>query len=76
MYYKVNKTIARRLYDDDREFIVVPCKCGPQSMLALTVNDFTFEKMIDYSFDTFINSFTYYNCNYETGYYPAYYVKG
>lgn len=27
-------------------------------------------------FDTVVNAFTFYNCNVETGRYPAFYVKG
>lgn len=27
-------------------------------------------------FDTVVNAFTFYNCNAETGRYPAFYVKG
>lgn len=29
-----------------------------------------------WEFDTVVNAFTFYNCNAETGRYPAFYVKG
>lgn len=76
MFQKISKSEARGLYEKEQEFYIVPCKCRPDSMFSQKVNGRTFELMIGWSFESFVNSFTYYNCNNECGRYPAYYVKG
>jgi hypothetical protein len=69
MYEKISKKLARKLYDDNIPVIIIPCKCSPHSVWL------TGCEMVknECSFDKFVNEFTYYNCCYELGYYPAFY---
>lgn len=72
---RINKTTARKLWENGGNFIIVPCKCSPRGLGALyTICDLGKQER-EISFETFINSFTFYNCNSETGRYPAYYIE-
>lgn len=77
MYYKVTKPIARKLFDNGEEIHLLPCKI-PNSAL---MNDGPISPAIisksgdKDQFNTAVNYFEYYNCNYETGYYAHYYIK-
>jgi hypothetical protein len=68
---KINKSAARKLYMQKKSFIIVPCKCAPTSIFALEVKSGWMFR----NFDVFYNEFYFYNCNSETGNYPAFYVK-
>lgn len=71
---KINKATARRLFNQGVEITVMPCKCAIGSAWftgARIARDYS-----DSTFDQIINAFTHYNCCYELGYYPAYYVEG
>ena len=50
---------------------ILPCKANPYSVWynPTTVEFDNIEK-----FENFVNSFIYYNCTWETGYYPSYYI--
>lgn len=75
-YKKVNKTQARKLFNEGHSIFLVPCKARFGSMyygngceIVKTVND-------EGAFDRAVDEFTYYNCTSQTvGLYPAYYIK-
>lgn len=71
MYQKIDKRAARKLYDNNQPVFIIPCKCSPG---AMWLTGFEMVKE-DQTFDQFVNAFTYYNCNYELGYYPAFYKE-
>lgn len=69
---KIQKRTAERLYNEGKTILLVPCKMrlnSPWTYIhrAKNTSGDTFEKVV--------NNFGYYNCCYETGYYPAYYVE-
>lgn len=70
---KVNKTVARKAYDEDRAVFIIPNKINPIShfgrimLCKMEKDNFT-------DFDKFINAYSYYNCNPETGNGIAYYI--
>jgi len=70
-FARISKAQAIKAWNDDKPLIIVPCKMNPISWAAITVTRHDTE----HSFDTLYNAFVYYNCNNETGYYPAYYIK-
>ena len=70
MYKRIDKRTARKLYNNNLPVIITPCKCFPSWFVSFEmVNG-------DQSFDEYVNNFTYYNCCYELGYYPAFYIEG
>ena len=72
-YIRINKSAARKLYNAGKEFLIIPCKCRPGGawLTGFTVNS----NNSAVSFDSYINEFTYYNCNNELGKYPAFYKE-
>lgn len=69
---RVNKTVARKLYNQGFDVGLCPCKANPESPWGLMVR---FNKHdFDYSFDYVCNYFALYKCNSGSGKYPAYYV--
>lgn len=82
MYMKVTKPIARKMYRAGYEVLLLPCKVS-ESALDKNVKTFVqpvtikVEESLDKinQFDRSVNSFEYYNCNSELGYYSHYYVS-
>lgn len=70
---RINKKKARNLFNKGEIIHLLPCKLNinnywfPACAISLT-SDIK-------SFDGIVNEYEYYNCNYEMGYYCAYYVK-
>lgn len=69
---KINKTIARKLYNAGKPFIIVSCNLRPEFGIK-----FRTEWMKQFKdFDAMVNNFEYYNCrNSETGRRAAYYTE-
>ena len=68
---KINKAVARRMYKEGKPFTIVPCKCSPSSQFAVHMKSgWTWR-----DFNNFYNEFLFYNCNNETGRYPAFYME-
>lgn len=86
-FKRIRKTMAKRLYNEGKKLYIVPCKVFPD-FNAMWVKPFELqytEEMkqrdieypaiaFEHTFDSRINSFEYYNCNYELGYYTAFYI--
>ena len=69
---KINKTAARKLWNEGKEFTIVACNLRPE--YGITARPSWMKNYRD--FDQFVNQFTVFNCvNNETGRYPAYYVE-
>lgn len=69
---KINKTAARKLYNEGKPFIIVACNFRPESGIRFKPE----WKNIFRDFDALVNHFEYYNCrNGETGRRAAYYVE-
>lgn len=70
---KINKSTARKLYNEGKEFWITACNMRPE--YGILIGSLSFEQMAGVSFDAMVNSFSYYNCDSERGRYPAYYVE-
>ena len=73
---KINKQKARRLYNEGKEIITIACKMmygAPWHLECRIKKEPGIYRTSD--FDTRIANFKYYNCTYETGYYPHYYIE-
>ena len=69
---RINKRVARKLFNEGKTLWITACNMRPEQ--GLLMNAGTYENELS-NFDTFVNSFTYYNCNNETGRYPAFYIE-
>ena len=69
---KITKGMARKLYNEGKEIMIIPNRVRPTSMLAQWIvkpeND-------DVDFEKVCNAIFYYNCSPETGMKLAYYAK-
>lgn len=70
-FKRVDRRIARMLFDRGEEITVCLCKLSPESGLCSH-----FQKNTINSFESLDNAFRYYwTGSNEVGYYPAYYVR-
>ena len=73
---RINKRRAKREYEAGKEIYLMPSKCA-------LVNPWVSpcpirkesEQWLGDTFDNRIRDYQCYNCNYEVGYYPHYYVE-
>jgi len=72
---RINKRIARKLFAESKPFYIIAHKMRPGGPFHMGMTVFPsayHEEQRD--FDYMISNFSWYNCSYETGYYPAYYL--
>ena len=69
---RISKRAARKLYDSGETVYLQSCKFHPFGVWS-QVMDIT--NSCDLTFDAMVNSFEYYNCSYEQGYYASFYKK-
>lgn len=71
---RITKAKARKIYDAGKNLYMYPVNAWPESPWygAWIVNNRQGRQL---SFDQLINEFIYYNCDYERGYYPAFYIE-
>lgn len=75
---RINKRVARKLFEQGVVITVLPCKANPRSPWWHGLDwdkNYLISIGEEPDFDKLYNAFVYYNCNYETGYYPAFYVE-
>jgi hypothetical protein len=81
---RVSKLTAIKLWCEGKPITFVPCKMVPGGMWGMgstiTVAEVRAAREGEGKTDTDLfnlicDEYRYYNCNWETGYYPAYYVK-
>lgn len=68
---KMNKTAARKMWNEGKEFWITACNL--RSECGLLIDPMRIASEFDGDFDKMVNAFTFYNCTNETGRYPAYY---
>ena len=70
---KITKALARKMYNNGEEVMIIPNKVRPNGMLA----SWTTKPADDHDadFDKLCNAIFYYNCSPETGMNLAYYAK-
>ena len=71
---KIRKNTARKLFNEGRELIIIPCNCSPNGAW-LTGFRICKNYLENSDFDRLINEFEYYNCNGELGRYTHYYLE-
>jgi len=86
-YTRISKVTARKAYNNGTIIYIVPCKvaCNDSNIwvkpFEMNIKRVTDEYagypdlIAQHSFDSRVNNFEFYNCNYELGYYTAFYVK-
>lgn len=86
-YIRISKKEAEKRYNAGEIIRLCACKVSPVNMWSVYfdcqkeefphIGNDGFNTIVprNREFETVVNAFCWYNCNYETGYYPAYYVK-
>jgi len=76
---KVNKTVARKAYDNGQKVVMNPCKLAFPNFWStwstICIVDKTHDYLSPADFDTIVKYFEYYNCTYETGCYAHFYIE-
>lgn len=70
---KITKALARKMYNNGEEVMIIPNKIRPNGMLASWTTKPVDDP--DADFDKLCNAIFYYNCSPETGMNLAYYAK-
>ena len=70
---KITKGMARKLYNEGKEVMIIPNRIRPTSMLASWTTKPADDS--DADFDKLCNAIFYYNCSPETGMNLVYYAK-
>lgn len=70
---KITKALAKKMYDNGEEIMIIPCKVRPNGMLASWTTKPVDDP--DADFDKLCNAIFYYNCSPETGMTLNYYAK-
>ena len=70
---KITKGMARKLYNEGKEVMIIPNRVRPTGILASWTTKPNDDP--DADFDKLCNSIFYYNCSPETGMKLAYYAK-
>lgn len=71
---RISKRAARRVYDNGGELTIIACKLSPENIyynFGITTN----KTMYGATFEQLVNAYEFYNCNYEYGYYAAFYIR-
>ena len=69
---KITKALARKMYDNGEEIMIVPNKIRPNSMLASWIRK---PEQEDGDFEKLCNAIHYYNCSPKNGTELAYYAE-
>ena len=70
---KITKGMARKLYNEGKEVMIIPNRARPTGILASWTTKPNDDP--DADFDKLCNAIFYYNCSPETGMKLAYYAK-
>ena len=70
---KITRALAKKMYDNGEEIMVIPSRVHPNGMLASWTTKPTDDPTAD--FEKLCNAVFYYNCSPETGMTLAYYAK-
>jgi hypothetical protein len=77
-YRRVQKRVARKIYESGGIVYLCPCKLRPgepwHPEVSVTLSDGT--RYAPIAFDNAVDQFEFYNCKGGAGSYAAYYVKG
>lgn len=80
-YKRLGKPIARKLYNQGCDVLLLPCKVKDSAVKGtspwvkpVTINIKNCQHDAN-KFDRTVHEYVYYNCNSEMGYYPHYFVS-
>ena len=78
-FKKINKAQARKLYNNNVNVYILPCKVYPNYNNAwiqpIKLNkEECIDKNYENDFDKIINNFEFYNCNTNLGRYTSFYI--
>lgn len=73
-YDRISKQEARKLWDAGKPVYIIACKMRPGMPFSMGMNICRDEAGGWTDFQSVCNNFMFYNCSYETGYYPAFYT--
>lgn len=71
---RVNKTTARKAYQNGKEIYLVPSNLFPFGGWGFG-SEITAERMEEKAFNDVVREYEFYNCTNETGNFASYYVK-
>lgn len=82
-FRRISKTTAMRLYREGKTVYIIPCKMRPDNMYIpaipimneIPIHSSNDESNVNAIFRQRVIASEYYNCNHETGYYSAFYIK-
>lgn len=86
-FTRISKRAAEKLYNAGETVRICACKLSPvnvwgaysdannRDFTAVSGDGFNTTVARNRAFETVVNAFRFYNCNHETGYYPAFYVR-
>ena len=79
-FMRVNRTKAKKAYIDGATVIIAPVKANMNYALCdlyTVFNRIELKASYGYTphFDTFVNEYCYYNCNFELGNYPKFFIS-
>ena len=72
---RISKAAARKMWNNNQDFIMVPCKLSPNGFGSVHTRCDLLDEEKKADFDKLVNEFEFYNCNRETGKYMAFYVE-
>ena len=75
---RISKKMARKIFEQGKTIYVQSCRFNPFCVLsqAIDINKENDSFLYgSYNFDTYVNSFEYYNCSFEQGYYASFYIE-
>lgn len=80
MIVKINKKQARKLFANGASIMLYACKANINSAWnsPCIIDNRECLNELDNAvkiFDTYVNEFEFYNCNYEMGYYAKYFIE-
>ena len=72
-YSRVDKRVARKIYNEGKDVLFIPRNMRPDNNwgLGIVENKYLFGQ--EATFDKLVDTYTWYNCNNETGRYVAFY---
>lgn len=74
-YKRVDKRVARRLFNEGEAIFLVPCNCDVHSLFTYEIGKDYWGIDEDPDFDKVVNAFEWYNCNSELGRYTMFFIK-
>jgi hypothetical protein len=73
-YRRIRKDVARRLFNNGRIIYLTPSKVAPNDS-GPWIRPYAINNRAGQDFDAIVNSFEFYNCCYELGYYTSFWVN-